>query len=63
LCENGLVPGKSHVKVLPKILRISSWECCTLFIWTGGLVSLHVVNVTWIDLDYLAIILYFLNRF
>jgi hypothetical protein len=25
-----------------------------LFIWTGGQVSLHVVNVTWTDLDSLA---------
>jgi hypothetical protein len=36
---------------------------CTLFIWTGGHVSLRVVNVTWIDLYSLAFILRFLNQF
>jgi hypothetical protein len=37
----------------------SSWASCTLFIWTGGYISLRVVNVTWIDLDPLAFILHF----
>jgi hypothetical protein len=36
---------------------------CTLFIWTGGHVYVRVVNVTWIDLDSLAFILNFINRF
>jgi hypothetical protein len=30
--------------------------------WTGGHVSLRVVNVTWIELDPLAFILHFLNQ-
>jgi hypothetical protein len=46
----------------PRNLTSSSWECCLLFIWTGGHVSLHVVNVSWIDLDSLAFILNFLNQ-
>jgi hypothetical protein len=41
----------------------SSRESFTLFIWTGGHVSFRVVNVTWIDLDFLAFILHFLNQF
>jgi hypothetical protein len=32
-------------------------------VWTGGHISLHVVNVTWISLDSLAFILHFLNQF
>jgi hypothetical protein len=36
---------------------------CTLFIWTVGHVSLHVVNVTCTDLDLLAFILQFLYQF
>jgi hypothetical protein len=43
--------------------RVSSWGSCTLFIWTGGHVSLRVVNVTWVDFDSLAFILHFLNQF
>jgi hypothetical protein len=31
--------------------------------WGKGHVSLHVVNVMWIDLDPLAFILHFLNQF
>jgi hypothetical protein len=34
-----------------------------LFIWTGGHISLRVVNVTWVDFDSLAFILHFLNQF
>jgi hypothetical protein len=33
-----------------------------LFVWTGGHISLRVVNVTWIDLDPLTFILHFLNQ-
>jgi hypothetical protein len=40
----------------------SSWGSCTLFLWTGGHVSLHIVNMTWIDFDLLAFILHFLNQ-
>jgi hypothetical protein len=29
-----------------------------LFMWTGGQVSLHAVNVTWTDFDSLAFILH-----
>jgi hypothetical protein len=46
-CENVLVPGKSPVKVQPEIFYI----------------SLHVVNVTFTDLDLLAFILHFLNQY
>jgi hypothetical protein len=46
----------------PRYLTSSSWGSCTLFIRTGGHVSLHVVNVTYIDLDSLAFILHFLNQ-
>jgi hypothetical protein len=41
----------------------SSWGRCTLFLWTGGHVSLRVVNLTWIDMDPLVFILQFLNQF
>jgi hypothetical protein len=34
-----------------------------LFLWTGGQVSLRVVNVTWTVLDSLAFILHFVNHF
>jgi hypothetical protein len=34
-----------------------------LFIWNSGQVTLHVVNVTWTDLDSLAVILSFFNNF
>jgi hypothetical protein len=44
-------------------LIFSSWGSCTLFIWTGGNISLHVVNVIWINLDPLAFILHSLNLF
>jgi hypothetical protein len=43
----------------PRYLISSSWGSCALFIWSGGLVSLRVVNVTWTDLDPLALILHF----
>jgi hypothetical protein len=43
----------------PRFLTSSSWGSCKLFIWTGGHVSLHVMNVTWIDLYSLAFILHF----
>jgi hypothetical protein len=43
----------------PRYLTSSSWGSYTLFIWTGGHVSLRVVNVTWIDLDSSASILHF----
>jgi hypothetical protein len=43
----------------------SSWESCTLFMQTGGggHISLDVVNVMLTDLDPLAFILHFLNRY
>jgi hypothetical protein len=44
---------------IPRYLTSYSLGSCTLFIWTGGHVSLHVVHVTWIDLDSLAFILHF----
>jgi hypothetical protein len=34
-----------------------------LFIWTGGQVSLRVVNVIWTDLNSLAFILHLYNQF
>jgi hypothetical protein len=55
LCQVSLLLSCS-----PRYLT-SSWGSCTLFIWTGGHVSLRVVNVTWIDLDSLAFILHFLK--
>jgi hypothetical protein len=39
------------------------WGSCTLFIWTEGHVSLHVVKVMWFNLDPLAFILHSLNQF
>jgi hypothetical protein len=55
-----------HVSLLsrciPRYLISSSWWSYTLFIWTGGHVSLHAVNVTWIVLDPLAFILNFSNQ-
>jgi hypothetical protein len=56
LCQVSLLSRCS-----PRYLIFSSRRSCTLFIWTGGHVSLRVVNVTWIDLDLLAFILHFLN--
>jgi hypothetical protein len=46
-----------------KYLTSSPWGSCTTFIWTGGYVSLQVVNVTWTYLDLLAFILHILNQF
>jgi hypothetical protein len=47
----------------PRYLTSSSRVSFTLFIWTEGEghVSLHVMNVTWIDLDSWAFILHFLK--
>jgi hypothetical protein len=56
LCQVSLLSRCS-----PRYLTSSSWESCTLFIWTGGHISLHVVNVMWIDLNSLALILHVLN--
>jgi hypothetical protein len=47
----------------PRYSISPSWESCTLFVWTGEQVSLVIVNVAWTDLDPLAFILQFLNRF
>jgi hypothetical protein len=47
----------------PRYLTSSSWGSCTLFVWTGGLASLRVVNVTWTNLDPLAFIFHFYNQF
>jgi hypothetical protein len=58
LCQVSLLSRCS-----PKYLTSSSQGSCTLFIWTGGQVSLRVVNVMWINLDLLACILHFLNQF
>jgi hypothetical protein len=58
LCQVSLLSRCS-----PRYLRSSAWRSCTMFIWTGGHVSLRVVNVTWINLDSLAFILHFLNQF
>jgi hypothetical protein len=58
LCQISLPSGCS-----PRYLTPSSLGSCTLFVWTGGHVSLRVVNVTWIDLNPLAFILHFLNQF
>jgi hypothetical protein len=62
--ENVFVPGKSPVKVQPKILDISLVELHIAHMdrgggGGGGPVSLLVLNVTWIDLDPLAFILHF----
>jgi hypothetical protein len=40
----------------PRYSTWFSWGICTSFIWTGGHVSLLVVNVTWTDLVSLALI-------
>jgi hypothetical protein len=62
LCQVRLLP-----KCSPRVLTTASRVSCTLFIWNGGggggHVSLHVVNVTWIELDSLAFIRLFLNQF
>jgi hypothetical protein len=58
LCQVSLLSRCS-----PRYLVSSSWGSFTLFIWTGEHVSLHVVNVTWIDLGSLAFILHFFNQF
>jgi hypothetical protein len=57
------VPGKSPVKVQPKILDIFSGELLTVYMDREGHVSLHAMNVTWINLDSLAFILDFLSQF
>jgi hypothetical protein len=41
-----------------RYLTPSCWGKCTLFMWTGGQVSLRVMNVTWTDLDSLAFVLH-----
>jgi hypothetical protein len=57
LCQVSLLSRYS-----PRYLAFSVRGSCLVFIWTGGHVSLRVVNVTWIDLDPLALILHFLNQ-
>jgi hypothetical protein len=47
----------------PRYLASYSGGSCKLFIWTGGHVSLRVVNVTRFNLDPLAFIHHFLNQF
>jgi hypothetical protein len=49
LCQVSLLSRCS-----PRYLISSSWGSCILFIWTGGHVSLCVVNVAWINLYSLA---------
>jgi hypothetical protein len=46
----------------PRYLTWSSQGSCTLFIWTGEHVPLHVVNVTRTDLRALACILHFWSQ-
>jgi hypothetical protein len=58
LCRLSLLSGCS-----PRYLISSSWGSCTLFIWTGGHVSLRVVIMAWKDLDPLAFILHFKTSF
>jgi hypothetical protein len=55
------VPGKSPVKVQPKILDIFLRELYIVYIDWGEHSSLYVVNVIWTDLDLLAFILHFLT--
>jgi hypothetical protein len=47
----------------PRYLTCSSRESCKLFIWKAKQVSLRVVNLTWTNLDPLALILHFSNGF
>jgi hypothetical protein len=54
LCQVSLLSRCS-----PSYLTSSSWGSCTM---DRVHVSLHVVNVTWIDLDSLVFILHFLNQ-
>jgi hypothetical protein len=60
-CEYVPGPDKTPVEVQPEILDVSCWGSCTLFIWTGGQVSLGVVKVTRTDLKSHAFILSFLD--
>jgi hypothetical protein len=55
-------PSKSPVEVQPEILDILLRNV-HLYIWTGGQVSLRLVNVIWTDLDSLALILHLFNHF
>jgi hypothetical protein len=57
------VPGKSPVKVQPKMLDIFSVELHIVYVDRGNNVFLCLVYVTWIKLDSLAFILHFLNQF
>jgi hypothetical protein len=55
------VKGKSPVTVWPKVLDTFLGELHVVYMdqGGGGHISLHVVNVTWIDVDPLAFILHF----
>jgi hypothetical protein len=57
LCQLSLLSRCS-----PRYLTYSR-RSCTLFIWTGGHVSLRVVNDMSIDLDSMAFIQHFLKKF
>jgi hypothetical protein len=57
LCQLSLLSRCS-----PRYLLSSFWGSYTLFIWTGGHISLRVVNVMWIDLDSFAFILHVSNK-
>jgi uncharacterized membrane protein len=60
------------VRAIPSCFRFAKLCLCQvsllsrysprLFVWNVGHVFLHVVNITWIDLDSLAFVLHFLNR-
>jgi hypothetical protein len=54
LCQASLLSRCS-----PRYLTSSYCGSFTLFVWTGGHVSSHVVNVMWIELDPLSLILRF----
>jgi hypothetical protein len=47
----------------PRYLTSSAWGSSTLFIWTGGQVSLRVVKVIWVDLVPLAFMRHVFSHF
>jgi hypothetical protein len=53
------VPGKSPVEVQPEILDILFSRELYIVYLDWGHISVHVVDVTWINLDPLAFILHF----
>jgi hypothetical protein len=63
LCEYVFAPVQSPIEVLPEILGIFLMRKMYIIYMDLGQISLHVVNVTWTDMNSLAFINHFFKHF